>query len=84
MALDLCSHVTHFCYFIFNLAHIILDILSQSKVYLSYLHKNFSFSVFFSKFSPQIFSGGHLYLSAGGNIIQYYDSRYSSLLTDIS
>ena len=82
--IGLCSHVAHLRYFIFDLVHIILDILSQSKVYLSYLHKNFLFSVFFSKFSPQIFSGGHLYLPAGGNIIQYYDSRYSSLLTDIS
>ena len=46
--------------------------------------KTFHFLSFFSKFSPQIFSGGHLYLPAGGNIVQYYESRYSSLLTDIS
>ena len=46
--------------------------------------KTFHFLSFFAKFSPRIFSGGHLYLPAGGNIIQYYDSRYSSLLTDIS
>ena len=84
MAQGFCSYIAYFRYFIFNLAHIIPDICLQSKVHLSYLHKNFSFSVFFCKFSPQFFSGGHLYLPAGGNIIQYYDSRYSSLLTDIS